>query len=61
MLAVTRHDEQEIFIGENIIVRIIHVSGNKVKVGIEAPEDVPIYREELLAAIHKAKKAEASA
>lgn len=61
LLAVTRHDAQEIFVGENIIVHVIHVSGNKVKLGIEAPENVPIYREELLAAMQKAGKAEVSA
>ncbi len=48
MLALTRKEQQEIFIGQNIIVHIVSVSGNRVQLGIEAPADVPVYREELL-------------
>lgn len=48
MLALTRKEQQEIFIGRDIIVRIVSVSGNRVQLGIEAPNDVPVFREELL-------------
>lgn len=47
MLVLTRKEGQEINIGENIRIKVIEVSGGVVKLGIEAPKEMPIYREEL--------------
>ena len=48
MLVLSRKAEQSIVINGEITVRIIAVRGNVVRIGIEAPKDVPILRGELL-------------
>lgn len=48
MLILTRKLDQGIVINGNILVRILGVERDRVKVGIEAPEDVKILRQELL-------------
>ncbi len=48
MLVLSRKLNQEIRIAENIIVRVIGIKGNQVRLGIVAPAEVPVLREELL-------------
>ena len=48
MLVLTRKPEETIQIGENILLRVVKVKGNKVQLGIEAPKDVTVIRSELL-------------
>ena len=45
MLVLTRGKEESIFIGDDIEVRIISVDENRVRIGIEAPKDVRIVRD----------------
>lgn len=47
MLVLTRKPGQTINIGDTITVKIIEIGNGYVKLGIEAPKDLPIYREEL--------------
>lgn len=47
MLVLTRKTGQSIRIGENIVIKILYVEGAQVKIGIEAPKGIPIFREEL--------------
>ncbi len=47
MLVLTRKSGEEILIGDHIKVVIVEVKGNQVKLGIEAPADVTVYREEV--------------
>lgn len=47
MLVLTRKQGQSIRIGDDIIVKIIDIDGSQVKIGIEAPKGVLIFREEL--------------
>jgi carbon storage regulator len=47
MLVLTRKSGQSVYIGENIKVVIHGVRGNQVRMGIEAPNNVRIYREEI--------------
>ncbi len=47
MLVLTRKPEQAIIIGGNIVVKILSVERDRVKIGIDAPKDVQILREEL--------------
>ena len=49
MLVLSRLKDEKIIIGENIVVTIVEVRGNKVRIGIEAPRDVRVLREELVA------------
>lgn len=47
MLVLTRKSGQSIRIGDNIIIKIVDIDGSQVKIGIEAPKGVAIFREEL--------------
>ncbi len=48
MLVLTRKINESIIIGEGIKVKILEIRGDQVRVGIEAPKDVKIFREEIL-------------
>jgi carbon storage regulator len=48
MLVLTRKSDESIFIGENIVITVLSVQGGRIKLGIEAPADVPIKRVEAL-------------
>ncbi|MBA1195283.1 carbon storage regulator CsrA [Pseudomonas entomophila] len=47
MLILTRKTGETIVINENIRVTVLAVKGNQVRIGIEAPEDVPVHRHEV--------------
>jgi len=47
MLILTRREGEEIVINNNIILKVLSIDGARVKLGIEAPRDVPIRRAEL--------------
>jgi carbon storage regulator len=47
MLVLTRKLGEKIHIGANITLTVVEVKGNKVRLGIDAPDKLPIYREEL--------------
>ena len=48
MLILTRWTDQSIFIGDNIQIKVLGTRGNRVRIGIEAPKDCVILREECL-------------
>lgn len=48
MLVLSRRVGQEIAIGSQVIVRVLAIQGNRVRVGISAPDALPIHRHELL-------------
>lgn len=56
MLILTRRVDERIFIGEDITVCVLDIEGNRVRLGLEAPKEVAILREE----IHQRYSAEAS-
>jgi len=47
MLVITRRINQSIRIGDKIEIKVVGVEKGKVKIGVSAPLDVPVYREEL--------------
>lgn len=53
MLVLTRKKGQKLIIYDNIEVVILETRGDTVKIGIKAPKNVPIYREEIFAEIKK--------
>lgn len=48
MLLLTRRKQESIHIGENIIITVVDFTGRSVRLGISAPDDVKIIREELI-------------
>jgi carbon storage regulator len=48
MLCLSRREGERIFIGQNIVIQIVRVRGGSVRVGIEAPPEIVVVREELL-------------
>jgi len=51
MLVLTRKKDEAIRIGDDIVIKIIATDKNSVRIGIEAPDDVMILREELIQAV----------
>ena len=47
MLVLSRRESERIRLGDSIVVTVVRVSGDKVRLGIEAPADVLVLREEL--------------
>jgi carbon storage regulator len=47
MLVLTRKSNQSIMIGDNIEVSVLAIVGEKVRIGIQAPRDVPVFRKEV--------------
>lgn len=56
MLILSRSKGQKIMINHDIVISIVEVSGDQVRIGIEAPEQVTIYREEIYNAIQQQNK-----
>jgi len=48
MLILTRKKDETMVVGHDVTVKVLGVSGNQVKIGIEAPREVSIMRDELL-------------
>ncbi|MBT2764792.1 carbon storage regulator CsrA [Paenibacillus sp. ISL-20] len=51
MLILSRNKGQKIMINDNIVLSVIEVNGDQVRIGIEAPANVTIYRDEIYEAI----------
>jgi len=53
MLVLSRQCDETIIIGDNIRVTIVEVRGDKVRIGIDAPRDVSVHRQEIYDAIRR--------
>ncbi len=47
MLVLSRKRDEKIVIGDRIVITVVEVRGDKVRLGIEAPTDVPVHRQEV--------------
>lgn len=54
MLVLTRRKNQSIVIGDSITITVLEVKGDNIRLGITAPRDVQVFREELLTALSEA-------
>lgn len=61
MLLITRRPGEKIVLGDDITVTVMEVSGQTVKLGIDAPRALSIYREEIWAAVKQENEAAATA
>jgi carbon storage regulator len=59
MLVLTRKSNQSIMIGDDIEVSVLAIMGEKVRIGIQAPRDVPVFRKEVYLEIQQERSAEA--
>lgn len=53
MLVLTRKTDESIVIGDDIVIKIVDVTGKSVKLGVDAPRDVAVYRQEVYDAIRE--------
>jgi len=53
MLVLSRQRDESIIIGDNIVVTIVDIRGDKVRLGIEAPTEIPVHRREVFDAIQR--------
>ena len=61
MLLITRRAGEKIMIGDDVVVHVKEIVGNTVRVGIEAPRSLPVYREEIWYAVRAENQAAAAA
>ena len=52
MLVLSRKKNESIVINNDIVVTIVEIRGDKVRLGIEAPKEIPVHRREVYDAIH---------
>lgn len=60
MLILSRQKFESIVIGDNITVKVMRIDGNKVRLGISAPDDVEVHREEVFQRIQKERGCDGS-
>ena len=58
MLVLSRQRDQSIVIGDNVVVTIVDVRGDKVRLGIDAPGEIPVHRQEVYDAIQRENRAD---
>ncbi|MBQ3785659.1 MAG: carbon storage regulator CsrA [Lachnospiraceae bacterium] len=56
MLALTRKKDEALILNNNIEIRILDIRGDQIKIGIEAPREVSIYRKEIYQQIQEVNK-----
>lgn len=59
MLVLTRKSNQSIMIGDDIEVSVLSIMGEKVRIGIQAPRDIPVFRKEVYLEIQEERQLEA--
>jgi carbon storage regulator len=51
MLIITRRPGEKVMLGDDVVIEVIEVSGSSVRIGIDAPKSIPVYREEIWTAV----------
>ena len=53
MLVLSRHRDESIMIGDDVMITIVDIRGDKVRLGIDAPSEIPVHRQEVYDAIKR--------
>ncbi len=56
MLVLSRHRDESIIIGDDIVITVVDIRGDKVRLGINAPVEIPVHRQEVYEAIQRENK-----
>ena len=56
MLVLSRKTDEDIVINDNIVIKVVEIRGDKVRLGIDAPQQIPVHRREVYDAIQKENK-----
>jgi carbon storage regulator len=59
VLIITRRAGEKIMVGDDVTVHVMEIVGNQVRIGINAPKSVPVYREEIWEAVRAENRAAA--
>lgn len=57
MLVLSRKKDESIIINDNIVITVVEIRGDKVRLGIKAPREIPVHRSEIYAVIQAEKAA----
>ena len=57
MLVLTRACDEEIRIGHDVVIRVLDVKGDRVRIGIKAPMEIPVHRQEVYEEIERNNRA----
>jgi carbon storage regulator len=55
MLILTRRVGESLMIGDEITVTVVDIKGNQIRLGIQAPKEIPVHREEVYVRLHEEK------
>jgi carbon storage regulator len=61
VLIITRKPGEKIMLGDDVVVHVMEIVGNSVRIGIQAPRSLPVYREEIWDAVRQENQAAAAA
>jgi carbon storage regulator len=53
VLVLSRQLDESIVIGDNVVITVVDIRGDKVRLGIEAPGEIPVHRQEVYQAIQR--------
>lgn len=59
MLIITRRPGEKVMLGDDIVVEVMEIVGNQVRLGVQAPQSVRVYREEIWLAVKEENRAAA--
>jgi carbon storage regulator len=55
MLILTRRANEKLMVGDDVTVTVLSISGNQVRIGVNAPRHVPVHREEIYEKVKRQK------
>jgi carbon storage regulator len=61
VLIITRKPGEKIMLGDDVVVHVMEIVGNSVRIGIQAPRSLPVYREEIWDAVRQENEAASQA